>query len=441
METYRTQVNAHLMKTSGGQVTWRKQHQRASNKNSNGKPGTWQNQPSKKKGSTTARRNPGEDREQLQALVLLDNEIDQENTTNKTHTKQVCDICFQRVGSTHEESTYHQHCLRCEECRSKAKEKHETGYDGRIKCQNASLSKAIRKSGGANFYDAERLMMEIIAAPSEQDAKKKIQEFIQLDEKKKPKNFKNNNPQEMKEFFLTARRQLREMFPNGQFKLDPNNRNGKDIFEITTKTWLEFKSGPEKTDANSGLKVLVWASGLEELPEILSPENRRRMDDPEKIKKSKRETMEKLEKEMKKVSKENQKKLFNYALAISYGFTQEEGIKSFVEHLEKHGSVKGLNIPRKMMFNYDGTLQDYTDYLIPGEDFNFEVVAGDEGRPFFRITGKQSGLSAIIYPNYKNSWTNSETGEKKPADCWVSSPCFHVWIKSLNLEDTPNARK
>lgn len=369
-----------------------------------------------------------------QAQRLLEVESNSEQIFDEQNAER-CGICAQRVGTNHESNSVHRHCLNCSDCYAAAQSMISAqNFSTRSKCTNVIFSKAIRRSGSANFYDAERLMMEIITAQTSTEQRRKVREFYNLPEENKPKNFKGLTLEGTENFFQKSCSQIRSAYP-GKLLTSKNNRNGKDVFVEETQTWLEFKSSFEKTDANSGLEIVAYVSCLdkEKLSQALSPKERRVMRDENEIEKSKQKAMEDLRELFKNIPPRGRQGLFNYALAVSYGYTQKDDIKNFITHLRKNNSLEGLNIPKKMVFQPDGSLFSYTDYFIPGEKFTFDVVAGDEGRPFFKICGKESGMAAIIYPNYKNSWTDSETGEKLPAKNWVSSPCFHVWVKPQNV--------
>lgn len=109
-----------------------------------------------------------------------------------------------------------------------------------------------------NFDLFERMLILCLVGntPIEQTAAR----IYALPNPQKVKIVKNKTKKEIADFLQKCISTLHNHFPeNRSFSSSPNNRIGKDIFERTTSTHVEIKSGMSMTDANCGLTVVSWA--------------------------------------------------------------------------------------------------------------------------------------------------------------------------------------
>lgn len=350
----------------------------------------------------------------------------------------LCSVCGQKKRTaTHENSYYHRHCLTCVECAGRVGEHYSKVGDSGVslpwgQCRSLREVKQMRSRSQTNFDQAERLQLAGLTAETDEELDAVIRNFSQLAEENRPKYFKNKTPQQLKEFFTNARASLRERFPGCSFLTDNDNHKGKDLTVVETGQQVEIKSSPDKTDANNGLGVVAYATGIsfDDLNNVMSPQERRGLKNPEDVEKSKRRVQRELSRLFNQIPLDDEnstRRIFNYVCAVSYGFTKREEIVEFIGRMETSNSVDGLNVPTQLMFTPSGYLQEYTERFTIGEDFNASVVISDDGHPFLRVEGLSSGVVGIIYPHYKNSWGKGEN--RQEAGDWVSSPCFHVWVK------------
>ena len=133
--------------------------------------------------------------------------------------KPMCKICGQRSHqATHEKSYNHRHRQSCPICRKKINEYIQTVglYGDSIvleRCQILEEGAQAVTRAKANYDAAERAYLIGVATEDTKELDKAIDTLHSLPEENKPKNFKDKDVPQLTEFFLTARKDLREKLP------------------------------------------------------------------------------------------------------------------------------------------------------------------------------------------------------------------------------------
>jgi hypothetical protein len=281
-----------------------------------------------------------------------------------------------------------------------------------------------------NFDNCERLMKKaVVCRPSDPVLGRVASEICLLPEQQKISLYKGRHEKEVLDHLTRAVSSLRSHFPDGAlFSIDNNNSAGKDLTETISGREVELKSGPDKTDANLGLGVVMWALGDEnkELRSILSPSSRRKLlqacvtsggDPSVGTERYKSEAMDRLTAYFASRAPGEQPappQLAHLFRAVARGHTTANLIKASYQNK--------LPDPLLLQADWGKGLAEYSVAFASDEDLMVTITRTAE-RAQLEVLGTQTGRRATLYPHYKNSWQGFS------ASNWVSSPCFHVWVK------------
>jgi hypothetical protein len=281
-----------------------------------------------------------------------------------------------------------------------------------------------------NFDSFERIFKSVMAADlsSEEGALR----ISRLSEENKVKVVKGHSVPDLVSFLDRARGSLLLFFPSGaEFTSSDNNKSGKDLYEKRSRTHVELKSGPDQTDANLGLSTVAWALDDHSGDLVSVMKNgltvRRSMllngASEQQIEASKAKTMDDLAAFFK--SKLNigvaSDRFSHFFRCIAVGLTKGPEIKSTFRN---DGPAR---TPLLLQASWGSGLELYKKAFLPGEEIRIIGIERTNDRAQVTVKGYQSGRTAKLYPNYKNSWT-APNGQKFPASNWVESACFHVWV-------------
>jgi hypothetical protein len=282
-----------------------------------------------------------------------------------------------------------------------------------------------------DFDSFERIFKSVVGGEiSEATGAGKI---FALEEANKVLVVKGRTKSEIEDFLLRASSSLRSFFPSGaKFTSSDDNRSGKDLFEVSTNTQVELKSGASMTEANSGLGIISWATGDvdNKIPEIMNQGmvERRRLALAGKsdkiIEASKSESMDKLADHLRTIVEIGpaSAQMTHFLKSVAAGITNQPAI------INSFGSkMKGAS-PLLLEASWDLGLKLYSKAFLPSEEIVVKLIERTKDRAQLIAEGVDSNRKAKIYPNFKNSW-KSQDGRKVPASNWVSNACFHVWIK------------
>jgi len=283
----------------------------------------------------------------------------------------------------------------------------------------------------ADFDSFERYFKEALEGNDDVSAKYAF-EIYRLPADQKVAFIKHYSQAEIQSYLVRARASLRSFFPAGAvFTSDEDNKKGKDLLEVISKTEIELKSGPAKTDANPGIKVIKWAldDKTNDLTSIMNEpmKTRRKLalaGKTDDVEASKKETMDKLFDYFESrltVNSPAPEKLAHLVRAIARGFTTQTKI------LELY-SDPDLREPLLLQAEWNKGLVKYSKPFLPTEIIKIQEITRTDGRAQVILKGQDSKLSAKIYPNFKNSWKSSDGKHKIPASNWVNTACFHIWI-------------
>lgn len=253
-----------------------------------------------------------------------------------------------------------------------------------------------------------------------------------LDAKNKVALIKGRSAKEIEVFLVKGRFVLRQDFPGADhFETSLNNQSGNDLHEPITGAEIELKSGPDKTDGNCGLNIVSWALGDmsdQRIREILNDSMMTRRElfikgNTVGIEKNKAKTMNMLSEyfcERLQVDKEAPAKLRHFVASIARGITKGPQIKATFDGDD-------VSFPHLYQADWDNGLVRYEHSFLPKEQLVIKEVGVTESRAQIVCLGKESRVEARIYPNYKNSFKRGDVNI--PAQNWVNTSCFHVWIK------------
>lgn len=281
-----------------------------------------------------------------------------------------------------------------------------------------------------DFDSFERLFKSVMAADlsSEEGALK----IARLPDVNKVGLVKGKPVDDLIAFLDRARASLLSFFPNGsQFTSTENNREGKDLFELKSRTHVELKSGQKMTDANSGLGTVAWAlddreGKLNSIMKSGQAERRAlilRGKSGAQIEASKSKTMDDLAEffSSKLSLGPAPARLTHYFKSVAVGVTKEGEIRG------TFGSEKSTEIPLLLEADWDAGLSLYEKAFLPAEEVQIVNLGRTGDRAQIVGQGAKTGRQARLYPNFKNSW-KAPNGVKYEASNWVKTPCFHVWI-------------
>lgn len=214
-----------------------------------------------------------------------------------------------------------------------------------------------------------------------------------------------------------------------------NNRAGNDIEESLSGWSFELKLG-HMTDANIGIETMEWALDLPtKIRDIMASNGykiRREMYlnniDKQLIlghKNNSKIEMERLLLTKLTLGEVAPAKLSHTAICISRGITKFDEIR------DSYGKVETPSQQISMLvLNKDGKFNMYNKAFPYNEIFNVEKCGLGEqgGGTQVILRGKESQKTIKFLQHFKNSYTDSKSGIKIPAEFWVETPCFNVWI-------------
>jgi hypothetical protein len=281
-----------------------------------------------------------------------------------------------------------------------------------------------------DFDKFERLFRDTMTGAMIIDnAARKISE---LAESNKVTVVKGKSEKELSDFLHRARTALHGYFQGeARFSSSDNNRSGKDLLEVNSRTHVELKSGKAMTDANSGLASVAWAIE-DDNGRIVSVmkegrDERRRLltngASPSSITASKKRTMDDLASVFSDQVSLGQAsaRLTHFIKCVATGITKSGEIQSSYE-------AKGHSkTPLLLQIDWIDGLVVYEKAFLPSEKIDVIKIERTENRAQVIAAGRDSGRQARLYPNYKNSW-RAPSGQKFEASNWVETACFHVWI-------------
>jgi len=109
-----------------------------------------------------------------------------------------------------------------------------------------------------DFDHFERLFKSVLGG--EASIHEGARKIVALDEGKKVRVVKGRDVDDLEGFLTRSYDSLRAFFPEGaEFTSNDDNRSGKDLYEASTRTHIELKSGGAMTDGNPGLASVAWA--------------------------------------------------------------------------------------------------------------------------------------------------------------------------------------
>ncbi len=285
-----------------------------------------------------------------------------------------------------------------------------------------------------NFDLFERILINcLVGAVTSEEAASQI---YSLPEKQKVQLVKNKNKDGILSFLNRCTGALHSRFPeDANFESSNNNMIGNDIYESTTKRHIEIKSGHQMTDANCGLSVVSWALNDEHgfIKNNMTEGMKNRKDiflsggSDKEIDLDKSRQMDALSNFLTQQTQNiAESKLSHFFKSTSRGITKGNVI------IENYNEGRGsINFPLKLMCDWEIGLVEYDKSFDCFETLLIDDVGKTNQRCRLSVIGEQSGVQAQLYPHYKNS-LNLGNGQKIPANCWVKTPCFHVWIKGPN---------
>ncbi len=258
-------------------------------------------------------------------------------------------------------------------------------------------------------------------------------EISTLPDLKKPRTFKYKNSSEIEKYLLRAKTKLDSFFgPEPIYTSSDNNQSGKDLFEVNSETQIELKSGPEMTDANSGLNTISWALNIDET-ELKSLMNSGRLERQKYleqnlktqnfIKSSKDKSINDFMKfiNSKLTPNKHYSKLEHFFRSVSLGLTKFEEITStYQQQITK--------FPIMLEADWESGWKTYSKAFDQQEKIIYKGVTSGEDRCQINVLGENSLRKGIIYPHFRNSWRSPRVNRTFPASNWVCSPSFQVWI-------------
>lgn len=280
-----------------------------------------------------------------------------------------------------------------------------------------------------NFDQFERILIACLigSLPSSVAAR----EIYALPSAQKVRLVKGKSKSDIALFLDRCKRALRAWFPaNGEFHSSSNNMMGNDIYESVTGTHVEIKSGTSMTDANCGLQIIAWAlddsGGFIRKNMTEGMRERRRIfaegGSCEEVERSKSAQMDSLSNFLAQQMRAGVgMKLSHFLKCVSRGITKGETIK------RSFSGSASFDFPLQLMCDWEDGLVAYDKAFAADETLSVVETARTAERCHIIVAGERSNMRAIIYPHYKNSFALG-AGEKIPANHWVQTACFHVWI-------------
>lgn len=290
-----------------------------------------------------------------------------------------------------------------------------------------------------DFDRFERLIRKVMVVEDE-EVGHLIHKMEAIPRVNRPALFKDRSCVDMDQWVRRARQALASQFgTDAQFATTDVNREGSDLMVIGTDIEIELKTG-KVTDANIGIGPMSWAfddSPKGDLYNIMVISMRKRQDlarqnDWAGVRASQEGVMkclfdyfcERLE-----TDKDAPPRLAHYARAIACGITKEKDIVPLYGKIETEWKV-----PDILHAHWEHGWVPRANPFLPSEKIIVESVRNDGHggkagipRAWVRLKGLSSERTADFYPHYKNRF------HEIPAQFWVQTACFHVWIDKQRL--------
>ena len=288
-----------------------------------------------------------------------------------------------------------------------------------------------------NFDPFERLVRYAMVSRKDELGKFKSQ-FAAIKAVNRPRNFKNMSDSQFLDWLNLAHQYLRNRYGNNaRFVTSDANKIGSDIEIAGSAIQIELKTGAV-TDANLGVGTIAWAMGdknSKELKEIMNGKEmmkRRQLYVAGKfpgIRESQEKTMSDLlayfqSRVTKKADAPH--KLEHLSKCVARGITKLSEFKKLIGVKESD-----WNSPVILHTSLERGWDVVTHVFQTDENLFIDRVfrptqSHAVPRAQVQIKGKKSNITARIYPNCKNSYPGNDI--RIPAENWVNTPCFHVWI-------------
>ena len=296
-----------------------------------------------------------------------------------------------------------------------------------IKDAGALLAHLLREKNVPDFDLFERYLKSTIEGELSIVVGAKL--IQKLNEENKVQVVKGRSQKELEDFLQRAYESIRKFFPDGAvFTSNDNNRLGKDLLEKNSGINVELKSGASMTDGNPGLESVAWALETPDVSKVMKGgmESRRKLllagSSSSTIQSSKDKSMDDLFLALSKTRLgAAQPKLSHYFKCMAVGITKLEEIK------QAYATNGPTATPLLLKADWRLGLVLYDKAFLPNETIQVTKIERTKDRAQLTAKGSVTGRTAVLYPNFKNSWTASD-GRKFAADNWVATACFHVWI-------------
>ena len=285
----------------------------------------------------------------------------------------------------------------------------------------------------SNVSNFERIYRQAVCQPQNTSL---IVELKNMPDSEKPLLFKNKDAAFVSNTISNLRNTVGQICGTPAINLATSNNNqlGNDLEELNTSNSFEVKLGG-MTDANLGIGIIEWSLDLKngEVRNIMNTMLARRQmflaGSPQQAilanKTQSKIAMETLFKSILTVGAKAPDKLAHTAKAISIGITKQQDIQnSYTVSNRKKNKVHLL------VLQQDGSFAISDKAFYSNEDLLVTKlgVGTQGGGAQIHLKGSISGQTIEFRQHFKNSYTDKNAGQKIPAEFWVETPCFNVWI-------------
>ncbi len=263
-------------------------------------------------------------------------------------------------------------------------------------------------------------------------------EMASLDNEKRPTFARDKNQIELHDWLVLARKSVREFLPSDStFITSDDNRVGKDILGAETGTSVELKSPDGKTDGNVGLSSIEWTldDTVGELSGLMrdSMANRRQIYFDTGISERMRSAgIDKSKAELTSALRDyfSSRLTIGHSVPIRlshFAYCVSVGVTKLPEIRDSFDSGR-INLPVLLVADWHLGFRQYEQAFKPSEKIVTSQITEDGATKRLTVTleGEESGRKCRLYPHFKNSYSQGD--RKIPANCWVKTPCFHIWI-------------
>lgn len=288
----------------------------------------------------------------------------------------------------------------------------------------------------ADFDRFERLLRDGVVS-SDEEVPRIATAIAELAASNQVRLVKGRSHAEIEEYLIRARAALAALLGVDSRTLtsSDNNADGKDLREPKSGREIELKSGSAKTDANCGLTTIQWAfdDDSKSIATAMRSELGKRRawaaevpPNVSAILASKARSMDALHAAFSfRVSTGSAAppRLAHFVRCVSHGLTKLPEIRDSFERGHR-GSL-----PLLLQANWASGFVVYSHAFLDTEEIVVDTVERTAERAQVVLLGSESGVRARVYPNFKNSFKSKHSGTRIPAEYWVSTPCFQVWVQ------------